>query len=189
MLTSAKLRRKPAVFRAMTGLTVAEFDALCAEVAPLAAAVEPPRRSPKPRQRRRGAGHPFQHSLEDRLLMTLMWLRLYPTYEALGVWFDLDQSNVWRTVDRLLGVLKQVTAADISWPVEGQRKKQLAELMGDFPEVQVIIDSTEQRIQRPKRAAPPAAEAPPALPRAPPRGKPVRSGRTATIRGRRRRTR
>ena len=102
------------------------------------------------RQRRRGAGRKYGRALEDRLLLALVWLRVYPTYEVLGLLFDLDKSAVSRNLERMLTVLREGTAVDLSWPVAKQRKRHWAEVLRDFPEVVAIVDATEQRIRRPK---------------------------------------
>lgn len=156
MLTYPLLSCKPNVFRSLTGLTVAEFDALYPEVAHRyteARAAGPTRRDRKPRRRRLGAGRPYTHSLRDRLLMTVLWLRLYPTLELLGFWFGLDKSAVSRSVNELLPLVRDATAEAISWGTEPERKARLQAFMEqypDFSEVLLIVDATEQRIQRPQ---------------------------------------
>ena len=66
------------------------------------------KRGSQPRQRKAGAGHPFDHDLRDRLLLALVWLRVYPTYELLGWLFGLDKSNAWHNVQDVLATLEQI---------------------------------------------------------------------------------
>jgi hypothetical protein len=153
MLTLTKLRSKPAAFRSLTGLTLPQYEQLFAEVAERYAVAEAARLTRPQRQRARGAGRKYKLSLEDRLLLALVWLRVYPTYEVLGLLFDLDKGAVCRNLDRMLTVLRQVTAVDLSWPADGQRQRRWADLLTDFPDVTAIIDATEQRIQRPQGQA------------------------------------
>ncbi len=79
----------------MTGMSVAEFDALHEEFAPAharrRATLNITKRDKRPRQRLAGAGRPHRHDLRDRLLMTLIWLRVYTTYEILGFFFRAQQ--------------------------------------------------------------------------------------------------
>lgn len=153
MLTYGKLSGKASAFRSLTGLTVKEFDQLFDEVAGRYDEAEERRLYRADRQRSRGAGRQFKHTLRERLLMALVWLRVYPTYEVLGVLFDVHKSTVCRNLEGILHVLREVTSRDLTWPVEGQRKKQMADIMAAFPEVQAIVDATEQPIQRPKGEA------------------------------------
>ena len=59
MITLSKLRRKPRHFRAFTGLTPFEFDALLVELTPVYKAALTQRSQTPDRLRDAGAGHPF----------------------------------------------------------------------------------------------------------------------------------
>lgn len=109
MLTVKKLRRKPKHFRNFTGLTVQQFDRLLAALEPLYEQAHARRLSNPNRLRARGAGRKFELELPERLLMSLMYLRLYLTQTLLGYLFGLDTSNVNREIQgRMLGVLWEV---------------------------------------------------------------------------------
>src|SRR5262245_38199775 len=96
MLTVTKLRRKPAQFRAFTSLTVQEFDQLLAVVEPAYQTATQHRQQRPDRQRQPGAGRKGALLLPQRLLMGLIYLRLYVSQSLLSFLFDLDQSNVSR---------------------------------------------------------------------------------------------
>src|SRR5690348_15171781 len=105
MISVAKLRRKPRHFQAFTGLTVAQFDQLLAETTPAYEAAQQRRRRCE-RQRQPGAGRRFALDLPERLLMGLLYLRLYVGQNLLSYLFDIDQSNVSRELNaRLLPLL------------------------------------------------------------------------------------
>ena len=109
MLTVEKLRRKPKHFHNFTGLTPQQFDQLLAAIEPLYEKGEVQRLSNPSRLRPRGAGRKFKLELPERLLMSLMYLRLYITQTLLGYLFGLDTSNVSREVQgRMLEVLSEV---------------------------------------------------------------------------------
>lgn len=91
MLTLDALRSRPAAFRSLTGLDVAGFDALyddflAAQAARRRAATRT--REGTPRRRAYGAGRKPDRDDRHRLLMALVRLRIYPTYELLGLLFD-----------------------------------------------------------------------------------------------------
>lgn len=150
MLTHEKLQQKPATFRAMTGFTVAEFETLFLESHNTFIFLASCHRKARAPQRRAGAGRPPKLTPRNQLLLLLIWLRLYPTYEALGVLFDLDKSNICRTLARWREALELVSQRELQWPQDWQRKRQLDEVLADFPEVQVILDATEQPVRRPQ---------------------------------------
>jgi hypothetical protein len=68
-------------------LTRAEFDTLTARFeraeADLRSAATT--RDGQARSRAAGAGHPHRHDARGRLLMALLWRRVYPTDEVLGL--------------------------------------------------------------------------------------------------------
>lgn len=150
MLTYEKLSRKPHAFRSMTGLNINEFDQIFVEFECYHPETEAERLARPDRQRAPGAGGQFKHDLRTRLLMTFVWLRVYPILEVLGVLFELDKSNVSRNIKSILTTLEKVTGYDITWPDKARRKLQMTEAMQAFPDVFAIGDGTEQPIQRPK---------------------------------------
>jgi transposase len=154
MITSATLRPHRAAFRSFTGHTPEQFEALFAQFAPAHAqrcAASPTTQEGKPRQRAFGGGCPARHDLPTRLLMALIWLRIYPTFEVLGFLFSLNKTNVHQAVHDMLGTLESMADFPFERPVPERKKlRSLAAVMDAFPEVRVVIDAKEQRIQRPQ---------------------------------------
>src|SRR5690242_3086389 len=98
-----RLKRCPATFRRLTGLTPAKFDALLAGLAPRAAAARAARR--RSRRRRPGAGRKHKLPLGDRLLMLLLYYSTYVTHAFLGFLFGVDDSAVGRNINPLQPLL------------------------------------------------------------------------------------
>lgn len=139
------------VFRAMTGLHVSEFDELVEDVLAKYAAAERTRLSRPGRKRGIGAGHPFALSDRDQLLLTVVWLRVYPTQEVLGYLFGVSDSAARSVIERVLPVLEQAGRDTMRLPDPGRkRRRKLDDLLRDTPELAVVIDSFEQRVQRPR---------------------------------------
>lgn len=154
MITYTRLARRPAAFQSLTGYSVAAFDALFAVFAPAheqRRRTTPLTRTGQPRQRAVGAGARYTHDLPTRLLMALIWLRVYPTFEVLGFLFSLDKTNVHATVGDLLATLETLATFPFERP-SAERKKlhSVAAVMDAFPDVRLVIDSKEQRVQRPQ---------------------------------------
>jgi DDE superfamily endonuclease/Helix-turn-helix of DDE superfamily endonuclease len=155
--SEGRLRAVPVAFRAMTGLQIAEFDALAQDVVPsIAAAVaaEQDRRRGRPRRRAAGGGHPFALSLREQLLLIVVWLRVYPTSPVLGFLFGISHPTVLRTSERVLPILEQAGRDTMRLPGHGQRgrrsRRDLPDLLAAIPELAVIVDTFEQRVQRPR---------------------------------------
>jgi hypothetical protein len=148
----AALRKHPAVFRHLTGLTVATFDALAADVVPAVEAAH--RRSLDRPDRRRaiGAGGEFGLGTGDQVLLAVVWLRQYPTQEVLGFLFGVSDSTALRAVRRCLPVLERAGKDAMRMPDPGPgRRKKLPALLADTPGLAVVIDTFEQRTHRPRR--------------------------------------
>jgi hypothetical protein len=136
----------------MTGLTVQEFEELLADLRPRYEAARQEESVARPRRRALGGGAKPRYALRERLLMTLVWLRLYLTCEAVGVLFAVDKSTVSRYTRPLLRLLRDQGRDTLGWPEEARA------LLGtagdgeaddtDEADGVAIIDATEQRVER-----------------------------------------
>lgn len=155
MLSYDSLCRHPAAFPSLTGLSRAEFESLAVEFETAERdhreATPETRRDRKPRSNAHGAGHPYHNDARSRLLMALVWLRIYPTYEVLGFFFDLHKRNAQLNVRAALEVLDALGTFPFDRPGRDRTKlRSPAQVMAAFPQVTVIIDAKEQRINRPE---------------------------------------
>jgi hypothetical protein len=151
MLTYTQLAKTPAKFQRFTGLTVAEFDQLAAEVEPLWKASERARLVSRARQRVVGGGGQYKlETFNDKLLVPLMYYRLYVTYELLSWMFGVHVSNLNRLVHRLEPLLAKYLNPQPPTPLK-RRIRNWAEFQQAYPELtEVLIDATEQGTHRPR---------------------------------------
>ncbi len=146
-----RLQRYPVVFKALTGLRGPQFDELVADVLPRYQAAERARLNRPTRQRALGAGHPFELDPRNQILLTVIWLRVYPIYEVLAYLFGVSATTVGRVIARVLPVLAASRHATMRMPDPGRkRRRTLDALLADTPELAVVIDTFEQPVQRPK---------------------------------------
>jgi DDE superfamily endonuclease len=146
------LRTHPAVFQHLTGLTVPVFETLAGELGPAFRAAHRARLDRPDRQRAPGGGDTFDLAPADQLLLTVIWLRHYPTQEVLGFLFGVSDSTARRAVLRGLPVLEAAGRDTLRMPDPGPgRRKRLPRLLADTPGLAVVIDTFEQRVQRPRR--------------------------------------
>ena len=154
MLTYDRRAKTPKAFPALTGLTRDEFDRLFgafeAAAEALRAARTHTRRGSRKRTRAAGAGRRHKLAPRSRLLLGLVGLRVYPTYELLGWLFGLDKSNAWHNAQDVLEVLETMTDFPFDRPGKDRPKLGTADaVMAAFPAVRVIIDAKEQGFRRP----------------------------------------
>jgi len=144
------LTQQPPVFRAMTGVGVAEYRQIVRELA-VPYAVAERRRVARPARRRAiGGGRRFTLSLADQVLLPIIWLRQYPTFPVRGYLFGLDDRPAARTVARLLPLLAAAGRDSLRLPDPGpHHRRDLPQLLKDTPGLLVLVDTFEQRVQRP----------------------------------------
>src|SRR5262245_28501944 len=146
------LSQYPTAFRTLTGLTVPAFDDLLADVLPAYHADRRRRLDRPDRRRALGGGDDFDLDPADQFLLTLVWLRRYPTQEVLGFLFGVSDSTAKRAIDRCLPVLEASGRDTMRLPDPGRgRRKDLPALLKETPALAVVIDTFEQPIQRPRK--------------------------------------
>jgi hypothetical protein len=107
MLRYQLLAMSPALLRSFTGLDKAEFDSLYSNVESRHSKFERERLSRGDRERAIGAGRPFALSLRDRLLMLLVYYRLYVSTTLIEFLFEIDQTNACRNIRILEPLVRQ----------------------------------------------------------------------------------
>jgi len=150
MFNHTKLAKKPKQFLSITGITPQQFDSISKEIQKQYKNTEEKRLSKQKRKRGIGAGRHFDHSIKDRILMLLMYYRMYTTYDMLGMIFDLNKSNVMRDIRYLEPAVKQSIPIPAKKYADSKKLKSMQELQKFFPELIAITDGTEQPIPIPK---------------------------------------
>jgi hypothetical protein len=145
-----QLSQHPNIFQKSTGISVETFEEVVKDVVPRYEEAEAKRLERADRQRAIGGGHPFELDERDRVLLTIVWLRLYPNHEVLGYLFGVSDSTVSRVIERMLPLLEQAGRDTMRLPDPGKKqRRQMSELLQAIPELTVVVDSFEQRVQRP----------------------------------------
>lgn len=140
MNKTSQLKRKPETFRNLTGISIDKYNEIYQKLKPLYEQYNKKRLSHESRKRKIGGGSQFKLDLDDRLLMLLMYYRLYATHVFLGFIFTIDDSNVSRNINPLQPLLSQIFKIP-------ERKIEMSE----DEILELFIDATEQPINRPKR--------------------------------------
>jgi len=156
ILRSPTLRRHPAIFKTMSGLTVALFDELVRDVGPACAAAQSAQQERAGRQRAVGGGRHTVLPVREEMLLTVIWLRHYFTQETLGYFFGVSDSTARRAIERVLPVLEELGRDTMrTEPPSRLQRYGVAEALRAYPELAVLDDNTavvdtyEQRVQRP----------------------------------------
>lgn len=87
---------------------------------------------------------------EDKLLYVLMYLKIYPTYDALSVLADHARSKCGDSIQLLLPVLEKTLGRKLALPA--RNPSSLEEIFRRHPEIKdIFIDGTERPIQKPTK--------------------------------------
>ncbi len=134
----------------MTGLHLAEFEDLVSDVRLLYQAAESARLNRPDRQRAIGGGDHPDLSEGNQILLTVSGLGLYPRQDVLGYFFGISQTTVSHYLSDVLPILEQAGRERMRMPDPGpKRRRPLSELLPDMPDIRLVIDSFEQKVQRP----------------------------------------
>jgi hypothetical protein len=149
LLSYSYLRSFPKVF-ALTGLDAPEFDGLVRDILPRWETAERNRLSRRDRKRDIGGGPQFELGATNQPLLTVIWLRRYPTQEVLGFLFGISDTTAGRYIHQMLPLLEKSGRDTMRRPDPGRRHRQgLDDLFKAIPELKaVVIDTFEQRVQR-----------------------------------------
>ena len=86
---------------------------------------------------------------EDKLLYILLYLKLYPTYDALAFLAGHYRSKCGDSVQLLLPVLEMTLGRKLALP--RRHGNNLEEIFRQHPEIKdIFIDGSERKVQRPK---------------------------------------
>jgi hypothetical protein len=122
-------------FKRLTGVELKTFKVMVREVKK--------HDSKKAEKKGNKRSRPFHLSIEDQVLMTLMYYREYRTQFHIGETYGLHESNVGKNIRRIERILKKCKA----FTLPGKEK-----LLGTNHQFEVIlIDATESPIERPKK--------------------------------------
>lgn len=95
------------------------------------------------KKRKNKRSRPFKCSIENQVLLTLMYYREYRTQFHIGIAYGLSEAAVSRTISRIEGILSKRK----EFTLPGKEK-----LSGTHQQYEVIVvDATESPIERPKK--------------------------------------
>jgi len=160
MIDIGVLKEKPILFRRQVGMMPDQFDKLLKQIEPTYREYEIYRlkKNNPIRINKMGGGNPFKNSLEYRLLMVMMYYRMYDTQEFLGTLFGVHNSTVNRTIKafniifaRFFKVPENKVKPNIMRLDVEKMTDEERENLTDKDIHYLFIDGTEQRVQRPKK--------------------------------------
>ena len=130
-LTYKSLIKRPQTFQRIMGISVSEFESILIKLEPLW--------EEKVIGSYKRQGRLYNNSVREICMMLLLYYRTYMTQFFIGHLFGIDDSNVCRNIKTLEPILAKVVAIKKNRTIPKKEAENL------------IIDATEQEIERPKR--------------------------------------
>ena len=148
MLNFKSLSKKPRHFHNFTGLTISEFDKLKKSIEEEWKELRLSKHKTK-RIRKVGGGRKLKlPELEDRLLVFLLYSKLYTSYLLLEYLLNIDESTVCRIIQEFMPLLSKKIVINR----RGKKITTIDELREAIPDLdEVLVDATEQKIPRPQK--------------------------------------
>lgn len=136
------------LFKAVTGTTSAEFNAILPDFErALANQSSPSERALRQRQEGGGRHHTLPTGRE-KLFFTLFYVKCYATFDVLGWLFDVDRAQPHRWVTTYLPVLEAALGRKAVLP--DRKIASVDEFLRRFPQgCEVFVDGTERPLHRP----------------------------------------
>lgn len=141
------------LFMSYTGLSVQQFDNIFQIIESRYTKYEIKRlsfRKDRKRERAVGAGRHFKLLVKDRVIMVLVYYRLYITYTLMEYLFGLNQSNVCRDIQKIEWLIRCCLPIPQKLYKVTKRLNTKEEVENYFPGFMAFTDCTEQPIPRPK---------------------------------------
>ncbi|MCD6085435.1 transposase family protein [bacterium] len=89
-------------------------------------------------------------TLEDQLLLALVWAKLYPSYLILEYFFGVDESTVCRTIQEIILLLQSKFI--LLKRRKGKKITTIEELKEIIPDLdEILTDARKQKIPRPRK--------------------------------------
>lgn len=147
MFKLERAKKSDRLMKALTGMTISEFEGLVITFGLVLLKYQATRKSKRQRAVGGGRHHTLTNAAE-RLFFILFYVKGYPTMDLGGFFFGVDKSRIQRWVKELLPLLEETLGREVVLPV--RKINSVEEFMVQFPEVKdLFIDATERPMQRP----------------------------------------
>lgn len=156
-----KLITNKKILQRTIGLEITQFNLFIKKLTPYWEKAEIQIRTREDRKREIGGGHPYKFkSLAEKVLIVLLYYKLYPTQEFLGMIVDLDQANISRLLKKMLPLIEKAADSTLQSYLINAKQEYLeqtpyqkinnwGEFINKYPDLKdVSTDATEQECFR-----------------------------------------
>ena len=145
------LDRDPEESKRIIGITFEQFQ----ELAQRAEEIHQHKQQARPRLIQPGGGRRRKLSVQQEILLTLVYLHQFPTFQMLGIQFEVSESTAHDIFHYWVDTLSEILPASL---MEQFKKKdsELEWIEETLAELDLIVDSYQQPIERPRDSTEPS---------------------------------
>jgi Helix-turn-helix of DDE superfamily endonuclease len=138
------LEHHPEQAQRVIGITWEQFQELVTH----AERLHQQKQQARPRLIKSGGGRRRKLSVQQEILLTLVYLHQYPTFQILGIQFDVGESTAHDIFHYWVNILGETLPASL---IEQFKKKESewCWIEEELTKLELIVDSYQQPIQRP----------------------------------------
>ena len=151
MISLIRAMRDDRSMKAITGMSIKAFKLLLIDFEFAYNQILKQEKEGRERIRKQGGGRRGKiKELEKKLFFVLIYFKCYPTFDLMGVLFDMDRGRCNKWIHRRLAKSLE-KALDQKLALPKRKIRSLEEFLQIFPDAQrIMIDGTERPTQRPK---------------------------------------
>lgn len=142
------IEKHPSETQRMLGIDYDQLIQLITNAENLYARQKTSQESQKTRLIQPGSGRPPKLTIADQIILTLVYLHNLPTFQMLGVQFGIGESTANYIFHRWIKILRELLPASVLEQVK-KNDDARAWVLEILKDVELIVDSYEQPIQRP----------------------------------------
>ena len=142
------IERHPSETQRMLGINYDQLIQLITHAENLYTRQKTSQESQKTRLIKPGSGRPPKLTIADQIILTLVYLHNLPTFQMLGVQFGIGESTANYIFHRWVKILRDLLPASVLEQVK-KNDEDRAWVLEILKDVELIVDSYEQPIQRP----------------------------------------
>jgi DDE superfamily endonuclease/Helix-turn-helix of DDE superfamily endonuclease len=143
------IHKYPERTRQILGISAEQFEALLKQAEKEAEKIEWEQEQNKKRINKKGGGRPKILSKNEEICLCIFYLRHLPTFEVLGMQFDISKTEANDTFNYWLKIVRKILPSSLI-EQSAKNEKELEMVKQMLTEHELIVDSWEQPRERPE---------------------------------------
>lgn len=142
------IKKHPQEVKRLLGISYEQLDQLIEQGKMLHQIKQDKNEKQKKRIIKAGGGKPAKLSIEEQIILTIIYLRHHLTFQVLGLLFQVSESTAHNLFNYWQSLLREGLPASLLEQVKKSQENEV-EVRGQLQQYELIVDSEEQDRERP----------------------------------------